>query len=131
MPRPQSGDLLVEHRDTGNTAPQYDRVGVDKVDHRGQTSGESVGIAPQGRAAVRVSAPGKLRNLKPGQSTPGIAMMIRGERRSREESLDTPRPAAIARRPRGLLRCRPRELVVTPLACDRVRPDDEPPANND
>src|ERR1700730_9692233 len=59
-----------------------------------------------------------------------MAVMICGERRAGEKGLDASRPTAITSPPGRLLRRRPRELVVTPLARDRVRPDDEPPADS-
>ena len=64
---------------------------------------------------------GVVGDLVGGQIPPGDAQMIRADARTAEPRLDAALLAAVARMPGQLVCLRPRQGVVSPLACDAVR----------
>ena len=131
VPAPQQRDPLVERRYAGKPASQHDRIGIDEVDHRSQSARQPVQIAPESGATFGITTDGKGGDLEWAQALPAMAAMIRRERWPGKKSLDTARPAAIARRARDLTRGRPGQRVVAPFSGNGVGSEEDPSAVRD
>ena len=70
---------LVEHGNLRETTPKDNRIRIQKIDDGCQPAGETVGVARERCAALRVSALGSSSDLGGGQALPGMPMVIGGK----------------------------------------------------
>ena len=125
IPGPETGHLLVKHRNRGQTAAKDDYTRIDQVDYRRQPAGEAVHVTRESRAAMRISAFGCEGDLRCAKALPTMAEMICSEPRAGKEALDTTRSAAVARWARDLIRGRPGQRIMSPFSSDRVGADED------
>ena len=128
---PAARHLVIEEVERRKTAAKDNHVGIDQVDDARKGAGEPLDVAIEAGPAFRVARGSSGGDLWCGKVAPGVAAMIGGEPRPRQERLDAARAAAIAGRPRQFLRSRRRHRVVPPFAGNRVCADQQIPADHD
>ena len=101
-------------------AAEYDNVGIEHVDHRGQASREALGVPRKCGGGFGITVRARCNDLRCVQRAAGKVHEIGGEARAREPGLDATALAAITWRPGEFVGTRPGQRVVAPLAGNRV-----------
>src|SRR5262245_41256643 len=112
------GELRVEVREARQAATQHDDMRIEDVDHVREAAREPARVPVEGRPRGQVSAFGARGDLGAGAALAGDAGVIGLQAGTRDPGLQaaaTPAPAAGTGH---LVRGRPRERVMAPLAAD-------------
>src|SRR5579862_6015430 len=96
---PAARHLVIEKGESGKTAAEDDRVGINEVDDAGEGAGEAAGVTIERCPAVRIASGrggGDLRRrgVVPGQGRAIMAAMVGGQPGARQKRLDAAGPAA-------------------------------------
>src|SRR5271170_7663027 len=89
-------DVPIKSCDLTEPATEYDRIGIDCVDDRGQCAGESILVTRECRFSQGLAGLGLYDDLASGQLLAGNPRVIGGKRRSSQPLFDASRFAAEA-----------------------------------
>ena len=105
-------------------------VRIHDVDDRRQATGEAILVSPQGGLGAGVPRAGRGGNSRRVSLLAGGRRVVAAQGRPRQERFEAAAASAVTGRTGALVRFRPGQRIVSPLAADRVRADERAPVDD-
>lgn len=112
------GEFAREMRHVGEAAAEHDDIGIEQIDHHGETAGHAIGVAREGGLSTSVAGGGSHREA--ARVTRAYSIAILREGGTREHRLEAAMLAAPAEWAGYLVGLRPGQGRMAPLSGDTV-----------